>query len=108
MTEINDFLDAVIDQDFSKAGPMFNELLGAKVNDALDQEKIAVADQVFNGAEVADEVEDDISDEELDAMLADALADAEIDDEDFEEIQDMNQDGKIEAGMAASEEPEEE
>jgi len=104
MTEINDFLDAVIDQDFSKAGPMFNELLGAKVNDALDQEKIAVADQVFNGAEVADEVEDDISDEELDAMLADA----EIEDEDFEEIQDMNQDGKIEAGMAASEEPEEE
>ena len=104
MTEINDFLDAVIAQDFSKAGPMFNELLGAKVNDALDQEKIAVADQVFNGAEVADEVEDDISDEELDAMLADA----EIDDEDFEEIQDMNQDGKIEAGMTASEEPEEE
>ena len=104
MTEINDFLDAVIDQEFSKAGPMFNELLGAKVNDALDQEKIAVADQVFNGAEVADEVEDDISDEELDAMLADA----EIEDEDFEEIQDMNQDGKIEAGMAASAEPEEE
>lgn len=104
MTEINDFLDAVIDQDFSKAGPMFNELLGAKVNDALEQEKIAVADQVFNAAEVTDEVEDDISDEELDAMLADV----EIDDEDFEEIQDMNQDGKIEAGMAASEEPEEE
>ena len=94
MTEINDFLDAVINQDFSKAGPMFNELLGAKVNDALEQEKIAVADQVFNGAEVTDDIEDDISDEELDAALAEVE-----DEEDFEEIQDMNQYGKIKAAM---------
>lgn len=78
MTEINDFLDAVIAQDFSSAGPMFNELLGAKVNDALEQEKIAVADQVFNAAEV--EEDDDISDEELDAMLDEI----ELDDEEYE------------------------
>lgn len=94
MTEINDFLDAVMNQDFSKAGPMFNELLGAKVNDALEQEKIAVADQVFNGAEDTDDIEDDISDEELDAAL-----DELEDEEDFEEIQDMNQEGKIAAAM---------
>lgn len=94
MTEINDFLDAVMDQDFSKAGPMFNELLGAKVNDALEQEKIAVADKIFNGAEDTDDIEDDISDEELDAALAELE-----DEEDFEEIQDMNQEGKIAAAM---------
>lgn len=79
MTEINDFLDAVMDQDFSKAGVMFNDLLGDKVNDALEQEKIAVADQIFNGAEV-DEEDYDISDEELDAMLDEV----ELDDEEYE------------------------
>ena len=83
MTEINDFLDAVIDQDFSKAGPMFNDLLDMKLNDALEQEKIAVADQIFNGAEVdEDEIDDDISDEDLDAMLD------EIDDDVFDEEED--------------------
>lgn len=83
MTEINDFLDAVIDQDFSKAGPMFNDLLDMKLNDALEQEKIAVADQIFNGAEPdEDEIDDDISDEDLDAMLD------EIDDDVFDEEED--------------------
>ena len=106
MPEIENFIDAVLDQDFSQAGPMFNDLIGAKVNDALEQEKIAVADQTFNGVEPEqlemDFDEDEISDEDMDNAIDEVEAD-----EDFEEIQDMNQDGKIEAAMDAHEEPEE-
>lgn len=76
MTEaVNDFLDAVLDQDFSKAQPMFDNMLGAKIADALDQEKVRVADQMFNGAEVEIE-DDDPSEEEIEAAID------ELDDDD--------------------------
>jgi len=62
---------------------MFNELIGDKMNDALEQEKISVADQIFNGAEPEEEQleldledgeveeteDEDITDEELDAAI---------------------------------------
>ena len=47
---------------------MFNDILGDKVQDALDAEKIAVADEIFNGVEPVEfddeeEVEDDATSE---------------------------------------------
>jgi len=83
MAEIETFIDAVLNQDFSQAAPMFNELIGDKMNDALEQEKISVADQIFNGAEPEEEQleldledgeveeteDEDITDEELDAAI---------------------------------------
>lgn len=93
MAEIENFIDAVLDQDFSKAGPMFSDLLGSKISDALDQEKISVADQIFNGAsededEEAEEMEFEEDDTELD--------DDESDDEDSLDISDEEMDDAIE------------
>lgn len=77
-TEVNpieDLINTVTTQDFSKAGPTFAEIMQDKMADALEQEKIAVADQVFNNAEPEDE---EISDEES----------AELDDVSDEEMED--------------------
>ena len=67
MSNIEDLINSVMDQDFAKAGPMFSELMQQKLADSLDQEKIKVAGVMFNDEE---EVEDDdeledISDEEI-------------------------------------------
>lgn len=83
MTELNAMIDAIVDQDFATAAPTFNEILAAKMNDALDQEKINVANQMFNGAE-ADLDEDDPSEDEVDAALDELEDDAdelEVDEE---------------------------
>jgi len=80
MTELNNFIDAIVDQDFAKAAPTFHEILAAKMNDALNQEKINVANQMFNGAE-ADLDEDDPTEEEVDAAIDELDDEEEYDDE---------------------------
>lgn len=77
MADIENFIDAVMNQDFSNAGPMFNDLLGDKLNDALEQEKIAVADSIFNEVEDEEQLEMDFNEDEID--------DLEISDEDIED-----------------------
>ena len=62
MVEVTDFIDQVFAQDFSKASPTFNELIGDKMSAALEAEKIQVASRVFDAA--ADAMEDDNADEE--------------------------------------------
>lgn len=76
---IDDFINQVQNQDFSKATVTFSDLMDTKVSDALEQEKISMADQIFNGAEAEeestdDEDMDDISDEELETAAAEVEA----------------------------------
>ena len=71
MSNIEDLINSVMDQDFAKAGPMFSELMQQKLADSLDQEKIKVAGVVFNDEEEFeddDELED-ISDEEIGEII---------------------------------------
>jgi hypothetical protein len=68
MSNIEDLINTVVDQDFAKAGPMFSELMQQKLTDALDQEKVRVAGVVFNDAE--DDLED-VSDEEIEEIVDD-------------------------------------
>jgi len=64
---IEDLIDNISVQDYVKAEPAFNELLHAKMNDALEAEKIKVAGQIFNGDEPDDEqLELDLEDEDID------------------------------------------
>lgn len=94
MAEIENFIDAVLDQDFSKAGPMFSDLLGSKISDALNQEKISVADQIFNGAsEDEDEEAEEMEFEEDDTELDDDEDNLDISDEEMDEaIEDIDDD----------------
>ena len=90
VNSIEDLINTVATQDFSKAAPTFAEIMQSKISDALDQERIAVADKVFNGVEPEEDEEisdeeaaelDDVTDEEID----DAIDETEEDDEETEE-----------------------
>ena len=84
---IEDIINNVANQDFSKAQPTFAELMKQKVNDALEQEKIAVANQIFNSEEPeeAEEESEEDSDE------------ASEDDEDNEEDEESEEETPDEA-----------
>ena len=51
-TEDNPLRDLVqhsLDQDYNKANKIFSDVISVKLNDVLDQEKIKLADQLYNG-----------------------------------------------------------
>lgn len=90
MVETIDFINQVIDQDFTKAAPSFNDIITSKMSDALEAERINVAGQIFNGVEDReaedqyeldlddpneDNDEDDFEDEELEDAAEEALDD---------------------------------
>lgn len=59
------FVDDILSKNFAGAQTTFNDLLGDKLNDALDAEKVALAQQVYNGAEPdEDQLELDLEDGE--------------------------------------------
>lgn len=91
MSEIEDMIQFVMDDNFNKANDVFSELIGAKVSDAMDQEKISVAASIFNDGESVEDIdiegeEDiDLDDLDLDAIAAEfALDDVDFDDEEQE------------------------
>ena len=63
---VQDLIQYSLDQDFNKAGKAFGEIMTVKLNDLLDQEKIRLSDQIYNG--VKDEPEEG---EQLDLDLDD-------------------------------------
>lgn len=75
---VESMIDAAIQSDFVSANDYFTAALNDKISDALEQEKVRVADSVFNGVDEVDDYEDDFTDEELESMLAD------VDEEDFD------------------------
>ena len=103
MADIDDMINNVVNQDFSKSQTYFDAIMQAKMSDTLEQEKIAMANRIFNldnpdgenfedpedvavDVEVADE-SDEYTDEELEA----AAAEAEDDDEDYEDEDDEDE-----------------
>ena len=70
-----DLVNALQGGNCNSAEELFNDILGDKVQQSLDAEKVAVADQIFNGI---DPVEMEMEDEEVDAIL-----DNEVEEEEF-------------------------
>ena len=60
---VADMIDLAYAQDFNKANTIFNDMMGDKISDALDQEKISLADQIFNDQEETDDEELEAGDE---------------------------------------------
>ena len=84
---IEDLINNVVDQDFAKAGPTFQELMQDRMNDALEQEKISVAGSIFNGEEPEEEVEMEADDDiEVEDITDDEIEDA-IDELELEEVE---------------------
>jgi hypothetical protein len=62
--EVTDLIQHALDQDYNKANKVFGNMMGVKVNDALDQEKIAMADQIYN--DIEPEEDDDYEEDDED------------------------------------------
>lgn len=83
-------IDLAATHQFNKATEIFNDLIGQKMTARLDQEKIAMANQVFNGIEPEEDNEEqlelDIDDqEELDNEEEIEDDDIEVDEADVDE-----------------------
>ena len=86
-SKIEDMIDKAYQADYNAANDIMNNLLQQKQADALDQAKISIANQVYNG--MTDESEDnedfDDDDEELEEYEFDddneELEEYEFDDE---------------------------
>jgi len=63
---ISKMVDYISHSEYQKANEIFNELLGQRVSDSLDQEKIAVAQSIYSDDEeyTEEELEDALEDEE--------------------------------------------
>ena len=85
MSETEDLVDAMYTQNYTAATEIFNDMISQKMNDALEQEKVSVASQIFNGEEPEDDDYDlgDEVDQQDDADLE--LEEEDIDDGDVED-----------------------
>lgn len=80
MSDIETLINNIVDQDFSKAAPTFNDIMGAKITDALDAEKVKVASSMMG-----QELSDDELENEDDFEIDDDDEDLDVEDEDFDE-----------------------
>lgn len=94
--EMRDLIQNALDQDFNKANKIFSDVMTVKVQDILDQEKIKLADNIYNGAE---EIEDDeeeeveVDDDQLELELEDETDDQET--EEPETVEDAPEDLQV-------------
>ena len=66
-TSVDDVLAAIQQKNIAVAKASFGDLMAQKVNDALENEKVAVANQIFNNAPEEVESEEEVeSDEDID------------------------------------------
>jgi len=86
---IQDLIKASLDKDYNNANKIFGEVMTIKMSDLLDQEKVRMADQVYNGAEEEPEEDPDLNDEEdleSEESKESEETDEESEDEDEEEV----------------------
>ena len=88
---VAEMIDLAYAQDFNKATEIFNDMMGSKIGSALDQEKIAIADQLFNDQEETDDEELEASDEADEAEAGEEVDDVEGAEE-AEEAEEINSD----------------
>ena len=81
---VDDVLKAIQDKNLARAKAHFNDVMGAKVNDAMEQEKVRLANAEFNGATEEDEVEEPEA-EEGDVDLESEVENAFDDEDEVEE-----------------------
>lgn len=83
---IQDLIQNTIDQNYTSANGNFVDIMTLKLNDVLDQEKIRLADQIYNGIEDVEGDEDEEEQLELDLVGDDEeISDESSEDQDFEE-----------------------
>lgn len=62
---IESMIDSILGNDYKTSSDIFNDMVSDKMNDALEDKKVAMADTMFNGG--SDDLE--ISDEEIEEFF---------------------------------------
>lgn len=75
---IDSFIDAIAQQNFNRAKEHFDTVVGDKMNDAMEAERISVADSIFNDAPEEPEMELDDADDAFDAFDDDETEEVEL------------------------------
>ena len=86
---IKDLIKASLDKDYNHANKIFGEVMTIKMSDLLDQEKVKLADQIYNQNPEDENNDDVVDDDETDIEDDDPEDDeAEESDESEEDIDD--------------------
>ena len=106
-----DLIKHALDQDFNKANEIFGNIMGQKVNDMLDQEKVKMADQIYNDGGEQLELplgdENGEADEEEAEASSEPVADTESGDEEIEDSEEeSSEDVEVEVDEDDTEEEE--
>lgn len=94
---IEDLVKHSLAQDYNKANEVFGNVMTTKLADVLDQTKVKLAGQIYNGD--PEDEEDIENEEEVEGEEETEEADDEIEDEDLEvpeEIEDEDEEEEIE------------
>ena len=78
---LENMIDFAANAEFNKANDVFDAVLTQKVHNALEQEKVAVAQTIWNDAIEAQEDDIDVSDDDLDQAAEEALDEDDFEDE---------------------------
>ena len=78
---IQDLIKASLDKDYNHANKIFGEVMTIKMSDLLDQEKVRLADQIYNGVPEEEEEEVEVDDEDNMEDPEDEVEEEEIEDE---------------------------
>lgn len=82
---IQDLIKASLDKDYNHANKIFGEVMTIKMSDLLDQEKVKMADQVYNGVPEEEEVEPE--EEDLEATEEEETEEESEEEEEEQEIE---------------------
>ena len=84
---IQDLIKASLDKDYNHANKIFGEVMTIKMSDLLDQEKVKMADQVYNGVPEEEEVEPE--EEDLEATEEDEEEEEATEEDEEEEEEEI-------------------
>lgn len=85
---IEELIDAIAGQNFNQAKTHFDDVLADKMHDALEAEKVSVAQDIYSDDEV-DEIEVPLD------QLEDELDEEEIEEDDEQVEQEVSQDDEV-------------
>ena len=92
-----DLVKSSLDKDYNKANEIFNDVMTVKLTDVLDQAKVKLAGQIYNGDPEDEEIEDEIDVDDTES--AEDIGDAED-----EAIEDETEDNDAGADEESDEE----
>ena len=94
---IEDLVKHSLDKDYNKANEIFNDVMTVKLTDVLDQAKVKLAGQIYNGDPEDEEIEDEIDGDDTES--AEDIGDAED-----EAIEDETEDNDADTDEESNEE----